>query len=1790
MYYSRILFLSALCLATNISQSQTYNNPGGTITTCSGGFYDTGGNLLSYSDNENIITTFCSAAAGQCLSVTFSFFDLELNYDFLSIYDGPATTYPLIGRYTGANSPGTIISGTGCLTFVFTSDYSVTNLGWQATVSCPSCPPPSCPGPVPDDCSAACNLGTLNAPPACPFTGNGTNVFYLSNIGATPSSPYLYLNGCQPSGGSMASPAADVWYTFVASSNIIDVSLFGLPNPNIGLYEGNSCNTFVGRGCAVGSGGSLNATFQPMLPGRRYYLQISGGDTAETENFRLSISGRNDCDPCVINAALTASPLPTNGVYRAGTTVHFCFTVTYWRPTSVNWLHGIVPTFGECWDLSSLRVYPPPTCDNNGSWNWYNSVTSSQTGQVNGPGFFYESTLGCGVCDPNDPGDNYGDNCTGQVNFVFCWDITVAQCISGNSLNVSVNTFGDGESGSWTSFACAADPIFDFFATYTTCPDPLMQLRGVSCSGGTNGQSIAQGQGTPPFDFIWRDSTGRVIKTSAGIVNYDTLNSLSAGIYSIEQTDAGLCTNTVSFNIDEPAPLAINLNATPVSCTGLNDGSMDVVLSGGTPPYEYSLDGVSFQSSATFTGLAFGTYTVTARDDSNCVITAITSISEPAPLTIARDSIIEASCSTGNNGAIYVTVSGGTSPYVFNWSNTTTAEDITDLPGGNYALTVSDSNGCVAADSFTVTTGAGIALSSAVGNISCHGGSDGSIDLTVSNAISPAYAWSNTSSSEDLTDIPAGSYSVTVVDASQCADTATYFVTEPPAILLSGTILHLLCNSDNSGAIDLTASGGTPPFSFVWSNNAATADINGLAAGNYSVTATDSNFCTATASFALTQPDSVELSYVKTDVRCTGGNDGAIDVSITGGTSPFQTIWSNNATTEDVSGLYAGSYDLVVLDSNACAATVSVTISEPAPLIVNGAVTHLLCNGGTTGTVDITVTGGTPPYNFLWSDSSSSEDLTAVAASAYTLSASDANQCSNTSTFVITEPPALVLSGIATNLLCQVNNSGAIDLTTSGGTPPYSFTWSNNASSEDLSGLDVGSYSVTATDSNGCTATASFALTQPNSFVLSYTTTDVSCFGGNDGAIEMTVVTGTAPFRFLWSTNDTFEDLGGLMASTYDLIAMDVNSCTAAASVTINEPPPLTMSGSTTDALCHGTNTGRIDITPSGGSPPYGYRWSNALTSEDLTAVTADTYSVVVTDFNACTATASFTVSEPDSLLLSGVATDVKCFDARDGSIRLSASGGTLPYEYSIDGIQFQSDSSFSNLAGGNYPASVRDGNGCSDTLHLAIRIPPALSTFVITDSVDCFGGSDGSAAVSPSGGSGTFLYAWSNNSTASVANNLTAGIYFVTVTDGNGCLAKDTAAVYQPPAMTLMPVILNVQCNGSGNGSVSLNVSGGTPGYTYLWSTHQTLAGIDSLKAGAYSVTVTDSNGCIEDTSVSVSEPAVLTLSISTVPAICNGDSNGIASVSVTGGTPPYRYQWDAAAGNQMASSAVNLPAGSYSVVVTDAVHCTATRVAEIHEPPSLTVIIDTFIDPLCHGESTGMAHAAASGGTYPIAYAWNTSPTTSGSLLSAAPAGNYHVVATDGNGCTAEASVTLTAPPPLIVRIIPSDTSIHYGDSLQLHAVHSPATLAPLYTWAPAHLISWCINPCSAPFVAPENHTTFSVIITVEGGNCADTAWASVNVEYTPTVHVPNAFTPDGDGINDVFEVFFNPALRSMDYKIFNRWGVKLFESQTPGKFWDGTYRGKPQNPGVYVYVVDASFWDGEKKQFKGSFTLLR
>ena len=438
-------------------------------------------------------------------------------------------------------------------------------------------------------------------------------------------------------------------------------------------------------------------------------------------------------------------------------------------------------------------------------------------------------------------------------------------------------------------------------------------------------------------------------------------------------------------------------------------------------------------------------------------------------------------------------------------------------------------------------------------------------------------------------------------------------------------------------------------------------------------------------------------AIVQSNVLCNGGSDGSIDLTVSGGIAPYNYIWSNSATTEDMAGLFSGTYNVVVTDANGCTANTSVTVTEPTMLTASAMVSSsyngqdLACNGASNGEATVSASGGTMGYTYQWDDpmNQTTAVATGLVAGTYNVVVTDANGCTASNSVTINEPATITTSIISMNVSCNGGSNGTVDLTVTGGTAPYTFMWSNSATTEDMVGLSSGTYNVVVTDANGCTATDNVTINEPATITTSIISTDVPCNGSNNGTVDLTVSGGTAPYTFIWSNSATTEDMVGLSPGTYNVVVTDANGCTATDNVTINEPAGIITSITSTDVSCNGLTNGTVDLTVSGGTAPYSYVWSNSATTEDMVGLSSGIYNIVVTDANGCTAADSVTINEPE-LILNEVTQD-------DGILAATEAGMIYQWYACPDTLLTgETNQTYTPTTNGEYKVVISNIEGCS--------------------------------------------------------------------------------------------------------------------------------------------------------------------------------------------------------------------------------------------------------------------------------------------------------------------------------------------------------------------------------------------------------------------------------------------------------------------------------------------------------------
>ena len=838
-------------------------------------------------------------------------------------------------------------------------------------------------------------------------------------------------------------------------------------------------------------------------------------------------------------------------------------------------------------------------------------------------------------------------------------------------------------------------------------------------------------------------------------------------------------------------------------------------------------------------------------------------------------------------------VSGGSSPYAYSWSgpnsftsmvqNPSIADADSTLHAGIYSLAVMDNAGCTDTVHIHVTVN-DVKAAIATTDATC-GSSDGAADVTVSKGFAPfTYAWSNSETTEDLTGLAAGNYTVTITDADGCTTTEAAGINSSGAVTLAETHVDASCGNSN-GSIDLMITG--TPSSISWSNGATTEDISGLAAGTYAVTVNNASGCQAFLSVTLTDTPVPTVSTTQVNTTC-GSNNGSIDLTVSGGTAPYTFQWDNDGTAdnddvEDILALTAGTYNVTVTDANNCTATTSVVLTDTPGPTVSTTPTNENC-GQSDGSINLTVSGGTAPFTYAWNNGLTTEDISGIGAGTFTVTVTDANGCTAITSETIANTPGPTLSAIPTDATDCNTSDGSIDLSVTGGTGPYTFAWDNGATTEDISGLAAGSYQATVTDANGCIEYISAGVANAADPVLDLVVTDpVNC--GDTGDVDLTITGGTTPYTIDWSTdglgdNDDTEDQTGLEGGVYDLVVTDAIGCpvTAKASIKIVRAPAL--SGVLTAPNC-GSSDGAIDLVISdpdaGSSPTYNFIWSNGATTEDISGLSAGNYSVTVSNNINCISEIEFSLSDNGSPTLSITQNNPTC-NGNNGFIDLIASGGTTPYSFAWnDGTTTEDRTMVMN---GTYSVTVTDNAGCIAAISTVLisAEPPTLNG-IVTD--ETCGNGDGSINLIVDG-AGPLTYDWNDNTLDGMEDptGLSVGNYTVTVTDVNGCTSEKTFVVNQAPLPT---VTLNDPADVCIDG-MDMAFTGTPANGTFTTTAGAGLTDngdgtatldVSTAGAGTYNVTYTytDGNGCTADTMVSVTINPVAQITARDT-SVCAGQS----------------------------------------------------------------------------------------------------------------------------------------------------------------------------------------------------------------------------------------------------------------------------------------------------------------------------
>jgi gliding motility-associated-like protein len=1097
-----------------------------------------------------------------------------------------------------------------------------------------------------------------------------------------------------------------------------------------------------------------------------------------------------------------------------------------------------------------------------------------------------------------------------------------------------------------------------------------------------------------------------------------------------------------------------------------------------------------------------------------------------------------------------------------------------------------------------------------ISDVNCAGNDDGMFTVNVSNSTPPVMvSWQSLPAgavqgpgminsdpgSFTVMDLAPGSYAVTISDSGIAEDVIdTIEILEGPALNVIFNQSPAPCNG-GFGSItavivldSVTVSNPGPEYEFMWSNMGMTQTINGVTSGLYSVTVTNTALnCSTTGNTFLPQTPAIDISVDNvTDVTCSGLTDGSITVSVTAGTpdanGEYEISWptlgvTETGTSSTVNNVTDGVYEVIVTDGNGCMESAMITVGATKELVITASsFTDISCNGVCDGEIQVSAStqGGTSnAYGFTW----------------------------------IGVPPI----------------------------PPPGPV--NTATTSTVSNLCEGTYTLILTDDAGCQVDSVFEIVEPELLVATVIDVmDESCAVGNDGSITVEVTGGTFPYTYDWGIpGQTDSILTNLSANMYTLNVQDANNCTATAMATVNIPTPPSIVSFPDDQLdCFNSADGSLTVDAlEGGAPITNYSWSTTQSGPMLTTITGLTpgeYIVTVTASDGCEVIDTADVIAPPPILIDSFQTiSPLCPGEGNGSISIFVSGGTPPYNFDWPLDAF--DGPFSSIGGvdvvaGSYQVEITDANNCPPiSINIILEDPASIEVdFTAIDSVSCFENQgvpcDGTAiatAMYSDGAMGTFNFQWSSGESdlgvlSSTAVQLCQENQTVTVSDGT-CSVEETVFIPFPDPLGPggLEIVNDVTCFGFSDGSATISADGGTAPYQFTWNTMDVGPVVNNLSPGTYFVTIEDVKGCQFQQSITVGQPPQLVAFVdeaNTVDTVnCNGDANGVLTVSANGGNtddnPTLSFDWEGNIAPSNSGTASDLMAGTYTVTVSDYLGCSDVITYTIEEPSPIQFELGPIDAIPCFDSTTIITVDTAFGGTglssLFFSFRVNNAPSQPLGTQIEVFAGEHLIEISDLSGCSIDTLINLSEPPEIVLEY-PEVVEVELGDStiLQPTSLFSQfPILNDSIFWTPTTYLQF-LGDSLEPLVRPFETTQYN-ILAFDAQGCPVTARVLVEVDKNLNVYIPNIFTPNNDGLNDFFQPFTGAGVASIkSLQIFDRWGELLFfrdnlpslPELSADAAWDGTFRGKPMNAGVYVYLVEVVFEDGQVLLYRGDVTLVR
>ncbi len=1169
-------------------------------------------------------------------------------------------------------------------------------------------------------------------------------------------------------------------------------------------------------------------------------------------------------------------------------------------------------------------------------------------------------------------------------------------------------------------------------------PSPVAQIDGQEafCVGSSQILTAQDlGNAPSPLQYLW--STGQdapQIEIHAGGP------AGSSELYTLTLTAANGCQSSDSLLVSVVESInGVSISTGSVTTCGGADGSIWLSPNGGALPYTYLWSGPTGQGDTSgvfgdfvLYNLPQGSYFFTITDSSpeacSFVLPVILVQGPQANVTLA--SVQQPSCYGSSDGCIQLLPLSGNPSFLWNTGDTTAV--VCGLSAGSYTVTISNGSCQWSLGPVVLENPDSLVVKpSYVQQVSCFGFADGGIQLFVSGGTPPYdFLWSNGSVEQNLSNVPAGLYGLTLTDAAGCEEVLdSVEILEPDSLSVEVLVQEPLCYGQATGSITLLPQGGQTPYVYLWSDGAQTPQRLSLPAGAYGCTLTDAGGCQQEVSVVLTQPDSLSAQLVQQlQPSCEGAEDGLLEVQAVGGTAPFVYTWSHGGFGPLQQNLPQGSYVLSLSDAYGCpAAEQTYLLQAPPGILLDTTLVAPSCLGYADGAIHLQAIQGTIPFSFHWSTGDTTQDLQNIPQGLYDLTVTDAIGCSDTLSLFLEadQPLSYVYSAFAPN--CHAANNGLIFLNVVGGQQPYTYLWSNGATTANISDLPSGKYLCTVTDVTGCLlVTDSIALADYPPISIALEALDsISCYGASDGAIQVQVSGGVPPYLYSWSNETTEEDLFGVPAGSYQLTVLDSVQCAVSSEIFVLPDPPLLEAEIEVfeqqgDCLINDVDS--LFLSVQGGTGEIQVLWNNGFTGLSIAPVPPGDYQAYLQDAHACTAVTE-EVKVPEerpalNLLPLPLPFDTALCDEVQtmGSLQVLIEGGHQPWQYhwsfGLAGTTSADTLRVDSLPQGVYQLTVTDANGCVAILDsLPVFLPSPLLLTPDPDAIQhiaCKGDSSGSLGIHLLGGLPPYTFWWTDTLDQLVSQqqnpqHLPAGVYELLVTDSRACEAYSGPYILTEPADSLQ-ISIDLQdnyCYGDSSGWIALTVSGGLPPYELSWEDGSEDENRQMLPAGWYAFTLSDAAACVLSyDSIEIAQPQepLALLSMALEQPSCNDAQDGNIDIEISGGTPPYDYIWS---NNTFLEDPQMLGAGVYSCVVADSLNCLL-EISDIEllAPPPLA--LDSLIVGAHPGMADGSVLVSGQGGTPPYSYLWEMGDTTA--LLDMLPAGFYALTLTDAHACSLE------------------------------------------------------------------------------------------------------------------------------------------------------------------------------------------